>query len=310
MRIVFAGTPAFACPILQALIESEHEVCCVYTQPDRPAGRGRYLQASPVKQLAQTHNITVAQPQSLKGEEQAQVLQALAPDVMVVVAYGLLLPASILSIPRLGCINVHGSLLPRWRGAAPIQRAILAGDSETGITIMQMERGLDTGAMWLKQSCAIAETDTGETIHERLAQMGGDMIVPALVGIESGKLHAEAQDDSLATYAHKLVKSEAQIDWKKSAIEIERMVRAFNPWPVAYFNLQGQNVRAWDARVMAQATEQTAGVVINANAEGIDIATGEGVLRLLELQFPGSKRLPVSAILNAKAEQFVPGNSL
>lgn len=303
IRIVFAGTPDFSVPALQALLNSSYEVAAVYTQPDRPAGRGREPRPSPVKQLALQHGLTVFQPESLKPETEQQQLKALNPDLMVVVAYGLLLPAAVLSIPRLGCINVHASLLPRWRGAAPIQRAILAGDKQTGITIMQMDEGLDTGDMLARAVCDINDEDTGSSLHDRLMQMGADTLIQCLAALQKGELKAEPQDQSQATYAAKLSKQEAEIDWNLDALQIERAVRAFNAWPVAYTRWQRkgktENLRIWQARAINLAHAEKPGTVIQSSSEGVDVATGSGVLRLLQIQAAGSRVMPVSDFINA-----------
>ena len=243
LKIVFAGTPDFSVPALDALLTSGHDVIAVYTQPDRPAGRGRKLTASPVKARALEHGIPVHQPLSLKRPEEQERLAALAPDVMVVVAYGLLLPPAVLAIPRLGCVNIHASLLPRWRGAAPIQRAILAGDAETGVTLMQMEKGLDTGPMLATVRCPIGPDDTAETLHDRLAALGAGALVPTLERLDRGEITAEPQDDTQACYAAKLDKAEAVLDWRRPAVELERQVRAFNPWPVAQTGFQERVLR-------------------------------------------------------------------
>jgi len=240
LRIVFAGTPEFAAEHLKALLDSPHEIVAVYTQPDRPAGRGQKLMPSPVKQLAAQHGLPVLQPPTLRAPEAQAELAALQPDLMVVVAYGLILPQAVLDIPRLGCINSHASLLPRWRGAAPIQRAVQAGDAESGVTVMQMEAGLDTGPMLLKVSTPISAEDTGGSLHDRLARLGPPAVVEAIAGLAAGTLKGEVQNDALATYAHKLSKDEAKLDWSRPAVELERAVRAFDPWPVCHTTLNGE----------------------------------------------------------------------
>lgn len=297
-RLIFAGTPDFAVPSLTALLEAGYELCGVYTQPDRPAGRGRQLQPSPVKKLALEHELRVFQPKSLKPAEAQAELAALQADLMIVAAYGLILPQAVLDAPRLGCVNVHASLLPRWRGAAPIHRALLAGDEKTGITIMQMDAGLDTGAMLLKAETPIQADDSGQTLHDKLATQGAQALLQALSNWS--QLQPENQDDSLVTYAHKLEKAEAQIDWTQSAAAIERQVRAFNPWPVAQTELQGLTLRIWQAQAINETSHQPPGALIRGNKQGIDIATGDGVLRLLQVQQAGKRVLPVADFLNAQ----------
>ncbi len=308
LKIIFAGTPEFARTALAALLQSEHTVCAVYTQPDRPAGRGRKLSPSPVKQLALDAGIDVYQPLSLKPAAEHEVLRAHAADVMVVVAYGLILPRAVLDIPRHGCLNIHGSLLPRWRGAAPIQRAILAGDRETGITIIQMNAGLDTGDMLLKLPCPIVPGDTAQTLHDKLAALGAEAILLALAAVERGAVRREAQDDAQSCYAAKLDKAEAVIDWSRNAEEIERQVRAFNPWPVAQTQWGDKTLRVWRAAVAPAHKAAAPGTVLSAGREGIDVATGAGALRLLEVQLPGGRSLPAAVMLNA--HPIVPGTVL
>ena len=299
LKIIFAGTPEFAAASLAALLGSEHEVIAVYTQPDRPAGRGRKLAASPVKALALEHHLPVLQPVSLRDEAVQQELAALNADVMVVVAYGLILPKPVLAAPRLGCINVHASLLPRWRGAAPIQRAILAGDAETGVTIMQMDKGLDTGDMLHIVRCPIEPTDTAEILHDRLAGLGSAALLDTLEMIAQGKAQPVGQDDAQANYAEKLQKAEALIDWQQSAEQLSRTVRAFNPWPVAFTRFDEKNLRIWLAEALPDSTDATPGTVLAESRDGIDVATGDGILRVQQLQMPGGKALSAEQFLNA-----------
>ncbi|QJD29143.1 methionyl-tRNA formyltransferase [Methylococcus geothermalis] len=298
MNIVFAGTPAFAVPALHALIASGHSPCAVYTQPDRPAGRGRKLMASPVKQLAADYGIPVLQPESLKGPEELGRLRELAPDLMVVVAYGLILPTPILAVPRLGCVNIHASLLPRWRGAAPIQRAILAGDPETGVTLMRIEPRLDAGPMLAKRNCPIAGDDTAATLHDRLAGLGAEMLIELLPELEAGGLPGETQDEALVTYAEKIEKSEARIDWRQNAAQIDRRVRAFNPWPVAETTLEGTVLRIWAAQALDTPLDAAPGTAVAAS-KNFDVACGQGTLRILEIQPPGKRRMSAADFLNA-----------
>lgn len=310
LNIIFAGTPDFAARHLQALINSHHNVIAVYTQPDRPAGRGKKLTASPVKELAVSHDIPVYQPGSLRKEPAQQELAALNADIMVVVAYGLILPKVVLDTPRLGCINVHGSILPRWRGAAPIQRALWAGDKETGVTIMQMDVGLDTGDMLLKTYLPIEDDDTSATLYEKLALQGPDALLQALEGLANGTLAAEKQDEALANYAEKLSKEEARLDWSKSATQLWQEVRAFNPWPVIYFEHQGNTIKVWQTQVSTTSSNAAPGTIISASKKGIEVATGDGVLTLLNMQLPGKKPLSVADILNARGDWFTPNTRL
>lgn len=310
LNIIFAGTPDFAARHLQALIESEHNVIGVYSQPDRPAGRGKKLQASPVKALALEHNIPVYQPSSLRTPEAQAELASLNADIMVVVAYGLILPQVVLDTPRLGCINVHGSILPRWRGAAPIQRALWAGDAATGVTIMQMDIGLDTGDMLLKTHLPIEDSDTSATLYEKLAQQGPGALIEALAGIAQGTLIPEPQDEALANYAEKLSKEEALLDWSKPAVQLWREIRAFNPWPVSHFNHMDASIKVWQAAVGEHSTDAVPGTILAADKQGLTLATGDGTLVLQTIQLPGKKALPVAEILNSRADWFTPGTRL
>jgi len=284
-------------PVLEALVRSTHRVLAVYTQPDRPAGRGRHLAMSAVKQRALQHGLPVEQPQSFKDRESVERLASWSADVMIVVAYGLILPQAVLDTPRLGCINVHASLLPRWRGAAPIQRALLAGDRETGVTIMRMDAGLDTGPMLLKRATPISDRDTSATLHDRLAALGAEALVQALDNLDT--LVAEPQPTEGVTYAAKIRKEEAVIDWARPAREIDRAVRAFNPWPVAETTWAGQQLRIWQATPLARTHDRAPGTVLGCREEGIDVATGEGVLRLERVQLAGRKNVSAREFLNA-----------
>ncbi len=304
LRIVFAGTPEFSVPALQALHDAGHAIVAAYTQPDRPAGRGREVASSAVKQRALALGVPVEQPPTLKSQDAQQRLAAYAPDLMVVVAYGLILPQAVLDIPRLGCLNIHGSLLPRWRGAAPIQRAVLAGDERTGISIMLMDAGLDTGPELLRRELTIGPRETGGELHDRLAPLGAQAIVEAVQGWAAGSIQAIPQPAAGATYAAKIRKDEARIDWTKSADEIDRQVRAFNPWPVAETSLGGEQVRIWEACPVtaenAAEPHAAAGTVVKAPAGRIVVATGDGLLELLTVQFPGRKPLKARDILNSR----------
>lgn len=315
LRIVFAGTPDFAARHLRALLNSPHQVVGVYTQPDRPAGRGKKLQPSAVKQLALDHQLAVYQPASLKEATAQQQLESLDADVMVVVAYGLLLPQAVLDIPKLGCINVHGSLLPRWRGAAPIQRAIWAGDSESGVTIMQMEAGLDTGPILHKSRCQLSPQESTTSLYEKLEELGPTALVTVLNDLPHYQAHAVAQDDAQATYAKKLTKDEGRIDWTDSAAQIERNVRAFSPWPTAWFDISGfkghqSAVKVFSAETLSDDTSAAPGTIVNASTKGIDIACGSGVLRILIAQVPGKKAQPAASLINGYGDVFSNGKQL
>ncbi|SHE19981.1 methionyl-tRNA formyltransferase [methanotrophic endosymbiont of Bathymodiolus puteoserpentis (Logatchev)] len=298
MKIIFAGTPEFAVPALQMLLDSKHEVVAVYTQPDRPAGRGRKLQLGPVKSLALSAGVPVFQPENLKAEADIEQLIALDADLMVVVAYGLILSQRVLDIPKKGCINIHGSLLPRWRGAAPINRAIMAGDKETGVTIMTVVKQLDAGDMLYKTVCTIGAQETASELHDRMMVMGAEGLRETLVLLEENKLSPQVQDESLVTYAHKLGKSESELDWTRPASELALQVRGLNAWPVAQTKLDNKVMRVWRAEALNIETLLTPGMILD-DSKHIDVATGAGVLRLLEIQMPGKKRMPVDAFLHA-----------
>ena len=309
LKIIFAGTPEFAAIHLQALLNSHHQVCAVYTQPDRKSGRGRKLQAGPVKTLALEHNLPVFQPLSLKDDEEQQSMAALEADLMVVVAYGLILPVNILNTPQLGCVNVHASLLPQWRGAAPIQRAIVAGDNETGICYMQMDKGLDTGDVLYTLRCPITASETGSSLHDKLARLGSEQLAGVLDQLKEGKLSPKAQPDSQVSYASKLNKAEAQLDWNQDALSLERKVRAFNPWPVAFTHLGKDVLRIWQAKACIQdkASAAEPGTIVSVSKQSIDVACANGLLRLELLQLPGGKALSCEQTLASKKERFLPG---
>lgn len=300
MKIIFAGTPDFAVPAFQMLLNSDHEICAVYTQPDRPAGRGRKIKASPVKTLALKSNIPVIQPKTLKTEEDIQQLASLNADLMVVVAYGIILPQAILETPRQGCINIHGSLLPRWRGAAPIHRAVIAGDEKTGITIMKLVKKLDAGDMLHKEECRIEANHTTADLHDKLAELGAIGLKKVLAQIEDGTLIAEKQDESLVTYAEKLEKTESILNWQLSAIELDRQIRGLNSWPVAQTLFQGKVLRIWKATVAEENSDLAPGSV-SQYKKFMRVATGDGAIDLLEIQLPGGKRMDIQAFLNSHA---------
>jgi methionyl-tRNA formyltransferase len=299
LRLVFAGTPEFAVPSLAAALASGNDMLAVYTQPDRPAGRGRQLAPSPVKQLALQHGIDVRQPESLRTPEAQEALRALQPDLMIVVAYGLLLPQKVLDIPTHGCWNVHASLLPRWRGAAPIQRAVEAGDTDTGVCLMQMEKGLDTGPVLVRKATPIDADETAGELHDRLAQLGATLLSDGLSLLRSGlRPVPQVQADEGASYARKLEKSEARLDWSRDAATLANQVRAFSPWPVAEAELAGERVRVH--RAHAVAGSGAPGSVIAATREGIDVACGRGALRLTQLQRDGGRVIGAPDYLNAR----------
>lgn len=314
LNIIFAGTPDFAAQHLQALLASQHRVIAVYTQPDKPAGRGKKLQPSTVKQLALAHNLPIFQPKSLRKEEAQQQLAQLNADVMVVVAYGLILPKAVLAMPRLGCLNVHGSLLPRWRGAAPIQRAIWAGDEQTGVTIMQMDEGLDTGDMLHKVSCEISKDETSASLYQKLATLAPQALIEVLDHLEEGKYPPQAQQNEFSNYAEKLSKEEAKLDWSLPAVQLERCIRAFNPWPISWLqttDAQGNNqiLKVYQATVLPH-QNQTVGTVLQANKQGIQIATADGVLNITQLQPAGKKPMAVQDFLNGRSDWFEVGKQL
>lgn len=313
LNIIFAGTPDFAATHLQALLNSEHNVIAVYTQPDKPAGRGKKLQASPVKQLAEAHHIPVYQPKSLRKEEAQAELQALNADVMVVVAYGLILPEAVLKAPKYGCLNVHGSLLPRWRGAAPIQRSIWAGDTETGVTIMQMDIGLDTGDMLHKVTTPILAAETSASLYAKLAELAPPALLEVLNGLTSGQFKPEKQQDEQANYAEKLTKEEAKLDWNMTACQLERNIRAFNPAPMAYLTLMvnevEERIKVYQAEVLPH-QEKAVGTVLAVDKNGIQIATQQGVLNITQLQPAGKKPMSVQDFLNGRGDWFKVGSVL
>lgn len=298
-RVIFAGTPAFAARHLEALLETQHDVCAVYTQPDRPAGRGRKLTASPVKQLAESHNIPVEQPLSLRDSDAQATLAQYQADLMIVVAYGLLLPAAVLDTPRLGCVNVHASLLPRWRGAAPIQRAIEAGDTETGVCLMQMGVGLDTGPVLAIRRTPINTTDTAQILHDRLAALGAELLCHSLEDIETLQREAVPQNDADSCYARKLDKSEALIDWLRSASEINRQVHAFNPWPMAYTSQGEQRLRILETRIVNGDPQSPPGTITHLDKDFFEVACGEGSVQVFQLQPAGKRVMQTADYLNA-----------
>ncbi|EPO3378265.1 methionyl-tRNA formyltransferase [Enterobacter hormaechei] len=310
LRIIFAGTPDFAARHLDALLTSGHQIVGVFTQPDRPAGRGKKLIPGPVKVLAETHGLPVFQPASLRPEENQKLVADLNADVMVVVAYGLILPKAVLDMPRLGCVNVHGSLLPRWRGAAPIQRALWAGDAETGVTIMKMDVGLDTGDMLYKLACPITAEDTSATLYDMLADLGPQGLIETLQQLADNTATPEVQDEAQVTYAEKLSKEEARIDWSLSAAQLERCIRAFNPWPMSWLMIDEQPVKVWKASVINGNASAEPGTIIDASKNGIQVATGEGILNLESLQPAGKKAMSAQDLLNSRREWFIPGNRL
>ncbi|CAL7959904.1 10-formyltetrahydrofolate:L-methionyl-tRNA(fMet) N-formyltransferase [Gammaproteobacteria bacterium] len=308
MKIIFAGTAEFALPALRALLNSPHKICAIYTQPDRPAGRGQKITANPIKKFALAHNLPIYQPTTLKDPIVQKQLQDLAADILINIAYGMILPETVLNSFKFGCANIHPSLLPRWRGAAPIQRAIEAHDQITGVTIMQMDMGLDTGGIYKQETLPIGHTDTTATLFIKTAELGAKLLLETINKIEIGTAKITAQNDAQTTYAKKLTKEEGKIDWHKSAQELDCMIRAFNPWPIAYTEIDGLTIRIWQAEAqnnMSQKiTAATPGTIDQSNKNGIDIVTGKEILRLLKIQLPGGKPLPVKDILNAHQQLF------
>ncbi len=298
LKLIYAGTPEFALPALAALLAGPHRVIAVYTQPDRPAGRGRKLAPSPVKRMALEHDLPVYQPENFKSGESLDALRELGADLMIVAAYGLILPPAVLAAPRLGCLNIHASLLPRWRGASPIQHALLAGDSHSGITLMKMSPGLDSGGIVARRRIAIADDWSAAELHDALAPLGAEMLTDALDDIESRLAAAEPQDDSLATYAPRLVKAQAEVDWSKPARQLAREVRAYNPWPVSFTSLDGDNLRLWRAEAIDADASCAPGEVSLHDRAGVWVACGAGTLRVTELQFAGRKRVSAAQALD------------
>lgn len=307
LNIVFAGTPEFGLPCLETLFNSRHSIQAVYTQPDRPAGRGRKLQASAIKEWALNHEIPVYQPLHFKNPEAIAELVSLKPDVLVVIAYGLILPKTVLDIPPLGCVNVHASLLPRWRGASPIQSAILHGDSESGVTIMQMDVGMDTGAMLHKVSCPITESDTAQTLHDNLSQISAAPLLQALDELANHTAKPEMQRNELATYANKINKEDARISWQQPAVSIDRQIRAFNPWPIAFTTLGEDVLRIHKAKVISTPSGQKPGTVILINKEGMLVATGDQGILVERIQLPGAKVITIADWLNSPKSQVRAG---
>ena len=309
MKIIFAGTPKFALPALKAIFESKkHEICLILTQPDRPAGRGLKVMESPVKELATQLTLPIYQPLSLKEKDVQDKLKSHKADIFIDVAFGLLVPKEILNMPRFGCVNIHPSLLPRWRGASPIQSAILNGDKITGVTIMEMDEGLDTGKILKQESFEIADDDNSETLEPRLANLGAELLLKVLDELQTGIIKKITQNNALTTYAPKITKEEAKINWEKTALEIDRMIRAFNPWPIAFTEINGETVRIFKAQLVNNIiSKETAGTIIASSKNGIDVAAHDGVLRILEIQLPGKRVLPVSEVLKSKSDLFAIG---
>ncbi len=307
LNIVFAGTPEFGLPSLEALLQSPHQIKAIYTQPDRPAGRGRKLQASAVKEWALEHQIPVYQPLNFKTPESVAELAQLNPDVLLVIAYGLILPRAVLEIPRLGCINVHASLLPRWRGASPIQHAVLHGDNESGVTIMQMDAGMDTGDMLCRAECPISSSDTAGSLHDRLAQISAKPLLATLDALANNQARPEVQNNELATYAGKINKEDALINWQDSAMNIDRQIRAFNPWPIAYTIIGEEILRIHQGQIIEMECVQTPGTIISLDKKGMLVATGSDGLLVTKIQFSGAKAISVADWLNSGKTQLHTG---
>lgn len=307
LRILFAGTPDFASQHLQAIV-AHHNIVAVYTQPDRPAGRGRKLRPSPVKTLANEYGIPVYQPKTLKNETAQTELAALKPDLMIVVAYGLILPQTVLDIPTHGCINVHGSLLPAWRGAAPIQRSLMAEDRETGVTIMQMDAGLDTGDMLHKVTMPIVDTDTSATLYEKLALAGESALKTVIGQITSGTSTPEKQDDALASYAHKITKEEGRIDWSQPAERVSCHVRGLNPWPVAWTTINDEIIRCWGVTSADVTHNEQPGTILQADKSGLQVACGQGIVTLTRIQLPGKRAMAIQDVWNSRKTLFAAGS--
>jgi methionyl-tRNA formyltransferase len=304
LNIIFAGTPEFGVPCLDALLQSTHHLKAIYTQPDRPSGRGRKLQASAVKHWALQHQIPVYQPLNFKNQDAVTEVASLAPDVMVVIAYGLILPKSVLEIPRLGCINVHASLLPRWRGASPIQHALLHGDTQSGVTIMQMDIGMDTGGTICEEKCLISPLDTAGILHDKLAQLSVKPLLTTLEHLAQHRTNPSPQNNEFATYAGKIIKEDALIDWQKSAVEIERLIRAFNPWPTAYTLLGKEFLRIHYAALTQIECTEAPGTILNIDKKGMLVATSDYALLVEKIQFPGGKIISIAEWLNSGKTQL------
>ena len=312
MRVVFAGTPEFAVPTLSALFESHHQVVAVLCQPDRPAGRGRKVTSGPIKRLAQSNGVPVLQPQTLRGESKNDVIHLLEDDidVMVVVAYGLILPEQLLSIPRFGCINIHPSKLPLWRGAAPIQYSILSGSSDTAMTLIQMDKGMDTGDILYQEETQIESGECAQELHDRMAILGANALLETLERLENGQCGPVPQNHENATYSEKIIKAHGLIDWSQSAENIVLQVRAYNPWPVAFTHCNDQQIRIWRAEVIDHISDLPPGTVASFSKKGLDIATGDGCVRVIECQRPGSKVMSIASFFNSAADEFIVGESV